>query len=362
MTSLLQQLSEAFGVSGHEQEVRDILYEAIRAEADEISVDTMGNLIALKKARKPVPDGGLMRVMIAAHMDEIGFMVTGIESNGFLRFAPVGGIDPRVVVGKQVMVGEDRMPGVIGSKPIHLQDRTGEKQVFKFDQLMIDVGANGKDDLEGKLKVGDYATFAMSYRELDTAPDGLRTVMGKALDDRAGCALLVELLRGDYDFDLYAAFTVQEEVGLRGAGVAAYAIKPQLAFVLETTVCDDLPKEEDVTDVTRLGAGPAITIMDKSVVADKRLVQLLVDTAEREGIPYQFKSPGMGGTDAGAIHLAREGIPSAVVSTPCRYLHSMANLLSLRDYEQALRLMQATLQGLTPDVLAHHRGPKHTSL
>ncbi len=294
MTSLLQQLSEAFGVSGQEQEVRDILYETIRTEIDEIHIDAIGNLIALRKARKPVPDGITMRVMIAAHMDEIGFMVTGIENGGCLRFAPVGGIDPRVVVGKQVVVGKERMPGVIGSKPIHLQERTENKQVFKFDQLMIDVGASSKDDLEGKVKIGDCATFAMSYRELDTSPDGLRTVMGKALDDRAGCTLLVELLKGDYAFDLYAVFTVQEEVGLRGARVAAYAIKPQIAFVLETTICDDLPKEKDVTDVTHLGAGPAITIMDKSIVADKRLVRLLVDTAEQEGIPYQFKSPGMG--------------------------------------------------------------------
>lgn len=351
MTSLLQQLSEAFGVSGQEQEVRDILYEAIRTEVDEIHVDAIGNLIASKKARKPVPNGSPMRVMIAAHMDEVGFMVTGLENGGSLRFASVGGIDPRVVVGKQVVIGKERMPGVIGSKPIHLQERTENKQVFKFDQLMIDVGASNKDDLEGKVKVGDYATFAMSYRELDTSPDGLRTVMGKALDDRAGCALLVELLKRDYAFDLYAAFTVQEEVGLRGARVAAYAIKPQLAFVLETTICDDLPKEKDVTDVTRLGAGPAITIMDKSIVADKRLVKLLVDTAEQEGIPYQFKSPGMGATDAGTIHLTQEGVPNAIVSIPCRNLHSMANLLSLSDYDKALRLMQATLQRITPDML-----------
>ena len=351
MTASLQQLSEAFGVSGQEQEVRDILYEAIRTEADEIHVDAIGNLIAARKARKPIPDGVPMRIMIAAHMDEVGFMVTGIENGGSLRFAPVGGIDPRVVVGKQVVVGKERMPGVIGSKPIHLQDRTENKQVFRFDQLMIDVGASSKDDLEGKIKVGDYAAFAMSYRELDTSPDGLRTVMGKALDDRAGCALLVELLKGDYAFDLYAAFTVQEEVGLRGARVAAYAIKPQIAFVLETTICDDLPKEKDVTDVTRLGAGPAITIMDKSIVADKRLVKLLVDTAEQEGIPYQFKSPGMGATDAGTIHLTQEGVPNAIVSTPCRNLHSMANLLSLSDYDKALQLMQAALQRITPDVL-----------
>ena len=168
------------------------------------------------------------------------------------------------------------------------------------------------------------------------------------MDDRAGCVLLVEVLKAEYTFDLYAVFTVQEEVGLRGARVAAYAIKPDVAFVLETTICDDLPKKVDTTNVTRLGDGPAITIRDRTVVADQRLVRLLVDTAERERIPYQFKSPEMGGTDAGVIHLVHDGIPSAVVSTPCRNLHSMANLMSLADFDETLRLIRATLQRLEP--------------
>ena len=348
---LLQKLSEAFGVSGQEQEVRDLLYDAVKDEADDIRVDTIGNLVVLKRARKPAPNGEVIRVMIAAHTDEVGFMVMGIDSDGMLRFAPVGGIDPRVVLDKQVVVGKDRIPGVIGSRPIHLQDRAKPKQVIAFDKLMIDVGASCKGELDDKIKVGDYATFAMTFQELDTSPDGLRTVMGKALDDRVGCAMLVELLKEEYTFDLYAVFTVQEEVGLRGARVAAYAIAPQVAFVLETTICDDLPKKKDTTDVTRLGAGPAITIMDRTVVVDNRLVQLLVDTAERESILYQFKGPNIGGTDAGAIHLAQDGVPSAVVSTPCRNLHSMANLMSLNDYDKTLRLMRATLQRLTPEVL-----------
>lgn len=350
---LLQKLSEAFGVSGQEQEVRDLLYGAVKDEADEIRVDTIGNLIVLKRARKPSPNGDPIRVMLAAHTDEVGFMVMGIDNDGMVRFAPVGGIDPRVVLDKQVVVGKDRMPGVIGSKPIHLQDRAEPKRVIPFDKLKIDVGASSKDELDGKIKVGDYATFAMTFQELDTSPHGLRTVMGKALDDRAGCAMLVELLKGEYAFDSYAVFTVQEEVGMRGARVAAYALDPQVAFVLETTVCDDLPKKKDITDVTRLGAGPAITIMDRAVVSDKRLVQLLVDTAEQESIPYQLKGSRMGGTDAGAIHLAQDGVPSAVVSTPCRNLHSMANLMSLNDYDNTLRLVRATLQRLTPDVLSH---------
>ena len=190
------------------------------------------------------------------------------------------------------------------------------------------------------VKVGDYAAFDVSFAELGGE---LRTVKGKAFDDRAGCAVLIELLRQDYSIDLHAAFTVQEEVGLRGARVAAYSIAPDLAFVLEGTICDDHPKKRDVSPTTKLGAGPAITIMDRSVIADRRLVQLLVDTAKQNGIPYQFKQPGLGGTDAGAIHLAREGVPATVVSIPSRYIHAPTCLLSLNDLDNAVRLMRAAL-------------------
>jgi endoglucanase len=170
-----------------------------------------------------------------------------------------------------------------------------------------------------------------------------RTVKGKALDDRAGCAILIELLREKYPFDLYAVFTVQEEVGLRGARVAAYSVAPDLAFALEGTICDDLPKDRDVSPTTRLGAGPAITVMDRSVIADRRLVQLLVDSAEQNGIPYQFKQPGLGGTDAGAIHLSREGVPSTAVAVPARYIHAPVSVLSQNDFDNTLRLMQQAL-------------------
>ena len=346
---LLQALSDAWGVSGNEQEVRDLIYREVKDLVDEVRVDTIGNLIAVKRARRARPGDEPWPVLVAAHMDEVGFMVRQIDSSGMLKFAPVGGIDPRVVLAKPVLVGKNRLPGIIGVKPVHLQEADERKRVIPFDQLTIDVGASGKDELDGVVRVGDYAAFAFSFQELDTAPDGLRTVMGKALDDRAGCAVLIELLKGDYPFDLHAAFTVQEEVGLRGARVAAHAINPKMAFVLEATVCDDLPKKKDVSRITRMGAGPAITISDRSVVAAKGLVRRLIATAEKEGIPYQLKSPMVGGTDAGAIHLAQSGIPSAVVSMPCRYLHSMATMLSLNDFDTVVQLMQATLRDLTPD-------------
>jgi endoglucanase len=278
--------------------------------------------------------------MVAAHLDEVGLMIMHFENSGVLRFRPVGGIDPRVLLAKKVLIGDEKVPGVIGMKPIHLLEQKERRRVAEVRELSIDIGASSKEEAEKMVKLGDYAAFDVSYRELGGE---LRAVKGKAFDDRAGCAVLVELLRDSYPFDLYGAFTVQEEVGLRGARVAAYSIAPDLAFALEGTICDDLPKKRDVSPTTKVGAGPAITVMDRSVIADRRLVQLLVDTAEQNGLPYQFKQPGLGGTDAGAIHRTREGVPSAVVSVPSRYIHSPTCLLSLNDFDNTVRLMRATL-------------------
>jgi len=350
---ILKELSEAFGPSGHEGEVREIILEAIKGHVDEYSIDALGNLIALKRGHSQFAARNSLKVMVAAHMDEVGLMVTRADKDGLLHFDVVGGLDSRALLAQPVVLGDDRVPGVIGLKPIHLQERDERKKLPKVSDLTIDIGATGQEEAEKAAPKGTYGTFATSFAELGGE---LRTVKGKAFDDRAGCAVLVELLVGaglspcPYPFDLYAAFTVQEELGLRGARVAAFRVEPDMAFVLEGTVCDDLPKKKEESPTTKLGKGPAITIRDRSVVCDPRLIRHLVRVAEEEGIPYQFKQPGVGGTDAGAIHLVKEGVPSAVVSVPSRYIHSPVSLLSLEDFENTVRLMKAALARLTTNM------------
>jgi putative aminopeptidase FrvX len=340
---ILDQLSNAPGVSGNEEAVRQIILKAILPYVDEWRVDTLGNLLALKRAAR----GGMaFKVMLDAHMDEVGLMITGHDSSGGLRFQTVGGIDARILPGKSLRIGPDQIPGVIGAKPIHLTDEREEDQVVKIEAMLIDIGAQSRDEAEKLVEIGQYANFATRYRRLG------RVVTGKAFDDRAGCAVLVELLKGErFNFELHAAFTVQEEVGLRGARVAAFAIEPDCAFILEGTVCDDLPKDKDLSPTTELGKGPAISIMDRSMLVSRPLLDHVVNTAKAAGIPYQFKQPGIGGTDGGATTRSKGGVPSLPVSVPCRYIHSPVSMLSLADFRNTVRLVRESLARLTPDVI-----------
>ncbi len=339
---MLEELSNAFGPSGCEHEVRRILARALRDKVDDLQTDALGNLIAYKRGTGPEPR---LKVMVDAHTDEVGMMITRIEKNGLLGFRIVGGIDDRLLMAKGLVVGEKRLPGVITAPPIHLTKPEQRKQVIKVEQLVIDIGASSADEVKSLIRIGDYATFDTRFRVLD--PGGLRTVKGKAFDDRIGCAIAVALAEVDYAIDLYLSFSTQEEVGLRGARVAAFRIEPDVAFALEGTFCDDAPKEADVSPTTVLGKGPAITIMDRSFIADRRLVQLLIDTAKANDIPYQFKQPGMGGTDAGAIHLSKTGVPSVALSVPSRYIHGPVSVASLNDFDHGVALMKAALLALS---------------
>jgi len=338
---LLEQLSNAFGPSGNEDEVRRILARALRHHVDELKTDALGNLIAFKRGSGAEPR---LRVMVDAHTDEVGLMITRIEKNGLLGFRIVGGIDDRLLMAKGVVIGEKRLPGVIIAPPVHLTRDDQRKQVVKVEQLYIDVGATSDDEARELVRIGDYGTFDTRFQVLDSGQ--LRTVKGKAFDDRAGCAVAAALAEEEYEVDLYLSFSAQEEVGLRGAKVAAFRLQPDLAFALEGTVCDDTPKEQDISPTTRLGGGPAISLMDRSFIADRRLVELLTSTARAQGIPYQFKQPGVGSTDAGAIHLAGAGVPAVAVSVPCRYIHGPVSMLSLQDFDHLVALMKASLKAL----------------
>ncbi|MFQ3566060.1 MAG: M42 family metallopeptidase [Aggregatilineales bacterium] len=342
---ILQRLSEAIGVSGEENAVREIVLEAINDVAEDIRIDPLGSVtcrLPAVAANEPP-----LRVLLAAHMDEIGFMVTGFDGDGLIRFAPVGTVDERILPGKRVVIGANAVPGVIAWTPIHLNK---EQSVTKLNSLRIDIGASSKEDAQAKVKRGDRIAFSSRYLELEGG-----MLRGKAFDDRAGCALLIDVLRaGPYPVEVLAAFTVQEEIGLRGARVVAQALRPDAAFVLEATTAHDVPnptaEADDIIEenpACRVGAGPVLTILDRSIIVNPRLLAFLRETAEAASIPYQFKTAPGGATDAGAIHSAGYGIPTAVVSLPCRYIHSPSAHLHRDDYEHTLQLVKQALGRLT---------------
>jgi putative aminopeptidase FrvX len=354
---LLERLCNAVAVSGDEGEVRAIVLEEIKGYADEVKVDALGNVLAIKhgterrteqsEARRQGADSARLKVMLSAHMDEVGFMLVGEDGEGIYRFEPVGGMDVRQLAGKAVLVGRDHTPGVIGARPIHLTTVEERQHAIPLDALRIDLGPAGKAAL------GDRATFATRFQRSGPA------VIAKALDNRLGVATLIELIKtAPLKLDLLAAFTVQEEIGLRGARVAAYALNPDLAIAVDATPANDLPSwdgEENVSYNTRLGLGPAIYIADGATFSDPRLVRLLTEAGEAAKIPFQFRQPGGGGTDAGAIHRERAGIPSVSVSVPSRYAHTAALVARLDDWKNTLALLQAALGRITPELLTGER-------
>ena len=340
----LKHLSNANGVSGDESAVRSIVIGLIKDHVDDLRVDTLGNVLAVKRAQGPA--ARRVRVMLDAHLDEVGFMIFGANSDGSLKFRAVGGIDDRILPGKAVLVGPGRIPGVIGVKPIHLLD--GDLSVLKIEDLAIDIGAASESEASSAVTIGQTATFATEFRAWNGAASG------KALDDRAGCAVLIEILRGPrLPVDLLAAFTVQEEVGLRGAQVAAHAFDPDAAVAIDATPANDLPPaiEQDVSPNTRLGHGPAIYVMTRYDLSDPRLVKHFMTTGDALKIPYQIRQPGGGGTNAGGIIPARSGVPTVSVSVPARYLHSPAALIYLKDARSTVALVRESVARLTSQVL-----------
>lgn len=322
MLKNLELLGDLPGVSGCEDPVRDAILGQIEDHCESWQVDALGNLLVHKKGAAPAAQ----RLLLTAHMDEVGFIVTHIEEDGLLRFAAVGGIDSRVVVGKAVEVGPRRLYGVIGSKAVHLQEEKEKDEALKLDKLFIDIGATCAETAGEHVRVGDRAVFYAPFLEL-----GDQRVLGRAFDDRAGCALLVELIRSELPCDCHFAFTVQEETGCTGAVAAGYSVDPDIAIVVEATTASDIAGVPPEKAVCRLGGGPVISFMDKGAVYDRGLVRLVLDTAGKHGIPVQVKEGVYGGNESRSIQTARDGVRTVAVSLPCRYLHSPSNVLQAGD-------------------------------
>jgi tetrahedral aminopeptidase len=352
---LLERLCNASGVSGDEGEVRKIVLEQVRPLADEVRVDALGSVLAVRHARGVENP---LRVMLDAHMDEVGLLIVSDEDNGLYRFVKIGGIDDRALPGKMVVAGKDRIPGVIGAKAIHLTEPGETENKIPLDTLRIDIGPGGN-----RLKAGDRATFATPFRAAGPS------IICKAFDNRVGCAVLIEVLRaaaetGALDhLELMVAFAVQEEIGARGARVAAYSLDPEVAFAIDSTPASDLPRFdagedgeiEDAAYNVRLGHGPAIYLVDAGTLSDPRLARHLMATGDRHAIPYQVRQPGSGGTDAGTIHKTRAGVPAISMSVPARYLHTAASLARRADWENTQALLWRALEGLDREILAQIR-------
>jgi len=330
----LKELTQCAGPSGFENEVRDFIRAQAQPFAQKMYTDSLGSLIIEKNSELPGP-----KVLITAHMDEVGLMVVGISSDGLLKFRPIGGVDLRILVAKSVHVGKEKLWGVIGSKAVHLQER-GERDIpLKLEQLFIDIGARTEAEARAVVTEGDIAVFTTLYEEMG---DG--RAKAKAFDDRVGCAIILETLKEDIRLPLVFAFTVQEEIGLRGAGPVAFRVKPDVAFVLEGTVCNDVVGATSHTEGTRLGAGPALSVVDRKTIVQRKLLDFLLHTAQQSDIPCQLRRVLGGANDAGAIHLTEMGIASAAISVPTRYIHAPVQQISLADVDNSKRLLVAALR------------------
>ncbi len=319
----LKELTSLRGVPGVEAPVREFIFEKIKDKCDEIYRDNIGNLIAVNRCGKENPK----KVMVCAHMDEVALFVTKITEDGFLKFDTLGGIDTSVLVSKKVLVGDNAIHGVIGAKAIHLQKKSERGKGIEIEELYIDIGARDKKEAEKKVSLGDYATFDSEYVEF-----GDDFIKAKALDDRVGCDVLIDLADMHFDYDLYLVFTAQEETGLRGAQVAARRICPDFALVLETTACNDTFGVEEKDYSTVSGGGVALSFADMRTYYSKDILKDITDVAKKYNIPYQFKKTVSGGNDAGAIHLSCGGIKTIVMSVPTKYIHSPSSVIKKSDF------------------------------
>ncbi len=335
----LEKLSNACGVAGREEEVRSLLIKLLKPHVDEICVDKLENVIAIKKGKKTAP-----KVMLAAHMDEVGLMVKTITKEGFLQFAKMGGIDDRILLAQKVTVYTEKgaLPGIVGSKPPHIQKEEERKKIVKYDDLFIDIGAENREAAAKMgVKVGDIVGFDVKYTRISKD-----LVIGKAFDDRAGCAAMVETLKllAKTECTVYAVGTVQEEVGLRGAATAAFGVDPDVGIALDVTIAGDVPGVREFDTTVAMGKGPTLTVSDSGLITHPKVLRLLFDVAEENKIAYQLETGLLGSTDAARISLTRQGVPSGTISIPARYIHSPVGMISLKDAENSAKLAAAAIQ------------------
>ena len=333
---LLKKLCETPGISGYEERIQKVIKEELGKVTDEVKIDKLGNIIGIKKTKKAMSNSLPKKVMLAAHMDEIGFMISFIDKDGFLRFAPVGGFDPRTLIAQRVVVhGVKDIGGVIGSKPIHILEEEEKKKATKIKDLFIDVGLK-KEEVSKIVKPGDFVTLDRDFKELNN-----KIITAKALDDRVGVYVMIEALKRIKScyVDIYAVATVQEEVGLRGATVSSFSVEPDLGIALDVTIASDLPGTKEEEMVTNLGGGTAISLMDSHTISNKKLVDFLRKIAEENKIKYQTDILLGGGTDAGAIQRSKSGVPVCTVSIPTRYVHSVVEMCHKEDIESSIKLI-----------------------
>lgn len=332
---ILKELCALPGPSGNEGPVREFIRARAEKTADEIVEDSMGNLlIRVRGARTPEK-----KLLLAAHMDEVGIIVTGITDEGYLKFDFIGGVDRRVVIGKRVSVGDRAIPGVIGLKAIHLTTDAERKQVPKTTQMQVDIGCRSRAEAEKLVSLGDTGVFDDHIAEF-----GAGFLRAKAIDDRVGCAVMLALLESGLPVDAWLAFTVQEEVGCRGAAVAANRLQPDIALILEGTTAADLPSQQGNQRVCAPGKGPVIPFMDGGSIYDRGLYGSLTALADELSIPWQTKTWISGGTDASAFQRGASGARVAAVSAAVRYIHSPSCVGNTEDFENIYRLVRAFLE------------------
>lgn len=342
--TMLKDLTDANGISGHEKEARDVMEKYIKDYAEETFTDHLGSLIAKKTG-----DANGPKVMIAGHLDEIGFMVTRIDKNGFVYFQTIGGWWSQVMLAQRVtiMTRKGNVTGIIGSKPPHILSAKERKKTVEIKDMFIDIGASSKEEAEAfGVRPGDSIVPYFEFTVLKNE----KMLLAKAWDNRIGCAIAIEVLKQlqaeKHPNIVYGVGTVQEEVGLRGAKTSAHLIQPDIAFAVDVGVAGDTPGISDKDGDSELGKGPQVMLMDRSAISHKGLRDLIIETAEEQQIPIQYAAMPGGGTDAGTIHLTGHGVPSIAITIPTRYIHTHAAILHRDDFENTVKLLVATIKKL----------------